>query len=217
MKIPLYAALFAATLATPALAFTNLDFESATPPPGDPSSIVGLSWDVAAPGWSHSTGDDTDFVYYGAPPLGLSQYYLLSAVDSWPSLLLAGNYSLSFSNGVIDREDPASAFAQAYIAQTGSIDSTAQFIELLAIGSLQVSIDGNTIAMTAIGGNRYRGDISAWAGQTVELRITNGSSLQSDALTVDDIRLVPVPVPATLGLYAGALATLAAWRRRSHS
>lgn len=194
-------------------AFTNLDFESAQPPAGEPQQILFLDWSVGAPGWSHSSGPDTSYVYYGAPHVGTTQWYLLASEYSHPASLLAGSYSLSFSSGYDDPHEPVN-WIQAYIAQTGFIPGNAQYIELLAAGSpFAVSIGGNSIALTALGGNLYRGDISAYAGSTQELRITNLADTQGIALAVDNVSFA-VPLPPGFGLYAAGLATIALSRRR---
>src|SRR3954452_7314851 len=59
-----------------AQSFVNLNFEAAQVVSHDP--VFGfLDWNLAAPGWSHSSGSDTTIVYYGQEHLGGTQYYML--------------------------------------------------------------------------------------------------------------------------------------------
>ena len=54
--------------------FVDLDFDQAQVPDPDAST---LSWEQGAPGWGHSDGDSTGFLYYNFSHAGYSQYYAL--------------------------------------------------------------------------------------------------------------------------------------------
>ena len=188
-------------------AFTNLDFESVLPfEPNGP--IQFLDWSVAAPGWSHSAGDDTDSVYYGAPHVGISQWFLLAGEGSW-SAPLAGNYSLVFKSGNSDSQGEGS-WVNAYIAQSGIIPENTNSIQLLATGPISVTIGGNLIALSDLGNNLYRGDVSAYAGLNEELRITNIANGIYTPITIDNIEFLSVPVPASAWLFGSSLIGLVA-------
>jgi hypothetical protein len=191
-------------------AFANLDFESAQPPAHDPESIQLLDWSIAAPGWGHSNGDDTSAVYYGVPHVGVSQWFLLTDISPF---VLAGHYSLSFKSGYASSMGEG-GWINAYIAQTGIIPQDAENIQLLATGPVNVTIGGNSIALTALGNNMYVGNISAYAGLNEELRIINASAIgDSTSITIDNIQFSPVPLPAGLGLFSSSLAGLLIFRK----
>ena len=60
----------------PVCGFTNLDFEDATVVSNDP--VFGfLDWNLAAPGWEHSSGSATEIIYYGNIHLGTDQVFFL--------------------------------------------------------------------------------------------------------------------------------------------
>ena len=65
----------------------------------------------------------------------------------------------------------------------------------------------------------WSGDVSAFAGQVVELRIGDlGSPREMPTLFIDDIRFLPIPEPSTtalLGLGMLVLPFAAAWSSRS--
>lgn len=193
-------------------AFTNLDFEDGQVPNPDPGTIQILDWSIAAPGWSHSTGDDTSGVYYGAPHAGLSQWFLLGGANSWSSL--AGNYSLVFKSGYADSMGEGD-WVNAYIAQTGVIPENASSIQLLATGSFEVTIGGASITLSALGNNAYIGDISAYAGLNEELRISNAVAVgQFNPATIDNIEFLSTPLPAGWGLFSSSLGGLLLLRKR---
>ena len=186
--------------------FVNLDFEGATVVSNDPFFGF-LDWNLAAPGWSHSSGSDTSIIYYGHEHVGATQYYMLySAVSpaAAPGTQLAGQYSLGFSSGYASSA-PGAPWVQAYLAQTGLIASNARSIQFLARGnSFALFVGGIQVPLLSLGGNTYAGDISAFAGTTVEFRIVNTSLAVHDPVVVDGIVFSPtvVPEPSTLALFA---------------
>src|ERR1051325_10010393 len=79
-------------------AFINLDFEDAVAVQNN-ETYGWLDWDVAAPGWSHSPGTSTQWIYYQNEHLGMDQIFVLRDATSpnyAPGSQLAGDYSLSF-------------------------------------------------------------------------------------------------------------------------
>ena len=193
--------------------FTNLDFEQAQVVLNDPD-FGALDWNLAVPGWSHSSGSDTEFVYYGLTHVGGTQYFLLVDSVSSPDSLLDGRYSLAFQSG-FEQSNVPSPFVHAFISQEGEIPSGARYLRLLATGPFGVFIDGVSVPMEPLGGTAYMGDISAFSGTTAELKIVNTTSTFNDAVVVDDIALLPVPEPGTNALMLAGFAWLAiAMRRR---
>ena len=197
--------------------FTNLGFESARVVVNDPTFGF-LDWNLAAPGWSHSSGSDLGIVYYRNEHLGLTGYYMLydSVSPAFaPGTQLAGRYSLGFSSGYANSGFGA-PWQQNYLSQTGSVASDIQSFRLLARGSFDVLMGGAAIPMQSLGGDLYAGDISAFAGTTTEFRIVNTATTIHTPVIVDNITFSPIPVPepsmfALVGM--GAMAWLIVRRR----
>ncbi|HBO43033.1 MAG TPA: hypothetical protein DD670_03685 [Planctomycetaceae bacterium] len=204
-------------------AITNGDFESATVVLNDPNFGF-LDWSLAAPGWGHSPGDSTDSVYYKNIHIGWDQWFLL--VDHNSNQLglspLQGNYSLAMK---ID----GGGWNQNYLTQTCTLPLDVGTISLLvSAGSsyFDVQFNNEPIGMVAQGDWRYSGDISRFAGQTVEIKIINQSPLPQPPdfipgyIMVDDIRIEPktVPEPATWCILTFGLAvwTMARPHRRRY-
>ncbi|MDB4353843.1 PEP-CTERM sorting domain-containing protein [Akkermansiaceae bacterium] len=190
--------------------FSNLDFESATVVPNDPSGS--LDWNLAVPDWSHSTGDDTARVYHEFPHVGTTQFFLLA--DSATSVSpLAGQYSLVLRSGHQFGNDLSSPWVNAYISQEGSIPVYANSLQMLAIGSFQVMVDGVNIPMISLGGDLYEGDISQYSGAMAEIKIINSANDFDQSLIVDNITFIIVPEPSSLGLVL--MSAILVIRRRS--
>jgi hypothetical protein len=201
--------------------FVNANFESASTQP----SSVGyplLEWGTAAPGWSHSSGMDTSYVYYGHPHAGASQYYLLMDSTSpiyAPGTQLAGNYSLAFMSGRANAFDFNSPWVNAYISQTRTVPTTSLSLRMLAVGPFEVRIGEVVVPMYSLGGNSYGGDISGFAGLLAEVKIINTAPPFGGAPTVvDNVFFSPVAIPEpssfALGLTAAALLR---FRRHKHA
>jgi hypothetical protein len=66
----------------------------------------------------------------------------------------------------------------------------------------------------------HSGDVSAFAGQVVDLRIVDNSpnvggiGVSNDLLVVDEIRLLPIPELPPVALLALGFAAMGAWRCR---
>ena len=200
--------------------FVNLNFEDAVVQPLPPDNIF-LEWSLAAPGWNHSGGFSTSFVYYHQEHVGSEQIFLL--VDSTspvspPGAQLAGNYSLAFASGVSN--DVSGIWVNAYISQSGLIPSSARSIRMLASGApFQVFIGGVEIPMLSLGGNSYGGDISGLGDSTADLTIVNAASIGNvhDYTIVDNIQFSPeaIPEPSVIALiFIGGGVLI--YARRSH-
>jgi hypothetical protein len=196
--------------------FINLGFEQAIIQPRDPTFGF-LEWSLAAPGWSHSTGLDTETVYYGATHLGSSQYFLL--VDRFSRLHspLELSHSLAFASG-FESGDPAGPWVNAYISQTGLIPVFAQSLRFQATGNFGVGVNNSALTLYPLGGNSYAVDISAYAGTVAELKVLNTSGpLDFTPALVDAFAFssTPVPEPKGLGVLGLTIVTAwALWRRR---
>ena len=231
-----YRTLFSILLsATTAHAFINLNFELAFTPSDDPDGSfypdpnpVYLDWALAVPGWSNHFGNDIGVCYRPTCHAGSNPtYFLLEAPNNpdTPSVTLEGNYSLEFVSGDVylpspDPNDPFenSVYTHAFVSQEGTIPTGTSSIQLLARGTFQVFFDDNEIVMTEDEDsmNLWLGDISAYQGQTGELKIMESLPGEESYGTVilDDIRFI-VPEPASYALFVsiGCLALLGSRHR----
>ena len=202
--------------------FVDLDFDAARLPVPTPAI---LPWPEAAPGWGHSDGDSTGDVYFNFSHVGYSQYYVL---ESTPFGSSSGPYAFGMRSGTFHEQEPRGDFVQAFLSQTGRLGPGVTSVSLLASSALFVlSLNGQAIDMRPVGLDpasptypedvltyvgEWTGDASSFAGQAVDLRITD--LLPRDdfsALVVDEIQFLPVPEasPAAsfgLGLLAMLLA-----------
>ncbi len=197
--------------------FVNLYFEDAVVQPTIP--FYGwLDWNLAAPGWSHSSGADTYHLFYQHGHLAGSQIYYL--VDSTSPVNAPGalddQYSLAFASGYMDALSPSADWVNAYISQTGLIPGGTKSLQLLATGPFTVSVGGVNIPMVSLGDNLYGGDVSAFAGNVTELKIINTSpvGLVQNLTTVDDITFSPMAVPEPSGAGLATMVTMAMLVRR---
>ncbi|HEY9171162.1 MAG TPA: PEP-CTERM sorting domain-containing protein [Verrucomicrobiae bacterium] len=204
------AVLLAAGSACQALAqgtFQNLDFENGSfvPIPGQLNTV---EFTPAMPGWTGYVGtNQINSILYN--DLFLSSPGIAIWGPNYPSPgLYHGQYFIvlqsSFPDGAI----------QAAIAQTGRIPAAARSIQFYASGPVSVTFGEQSIPSYLLGGSWdtffvYGGDISAYAGQTGELRFTGGARL-------DYIRFSsqPIPEPATLWLVGLGASLLAFTHRR---
>lgn len=208
-----------------AQAFEDLDFDAATA--GPPFSVFAMPWDQAAPGWSHPDGDSTSYVSW-FPNAGYSQSYVL--LQS-PFGAASGAYGFGLKSGSYDEDDPGSAFVYADISQTGQLGAQVTTVSLLSSSYLfGVTLDGTGIAMQPVGldptsptyaqdlmgySGEWTGDVSAFAGQVVDLQITDLITMPNPPLLeIDQIAFLPIPEPAMATMLAlGLLAALLGERR----
>jgi hypothetical protein len=128
-----------------------------------------------------------------------------------------GNYFVVLQAGH-EPGAPAGVLADASIAQFGTVPTFAQSIQFLSSQGMAngaVSFGGQALPFTLLaiepsGWGRWGADITAFAGQSGELRFTALGLPGPDlGFFLDDIRFSPIPVPepSTWGLLAlgGAL------------
>lgn len=194
--------------------FQNFDFEQANVPvvpPGQYGADVPVGQGL--PGWTAYTSDSTTpvgMVLHNNLSLGAPAISILG--PSWTSGgILQGNYSV-----LLQPSFPGLA-VEPSIAQTGMIPVASQSIRYsskLFYETAGVSFGGQTLPVSILGGSLAAGfifgaDVSAFGGQTGELRFSGGGYL-------DDIFFSPQPIPEprAIGLFAlGAL--FLGWRLRN--
>lgn len=214
-------------LSSEAESFINLDFEQANiaapgPFPGT------LPWEAAAPGWEHSAGDSTEYVYYLNGHLGYSQSYIL--FDAAHSVFgpVSGAFAMMMRSGSFREHVPRGEFVNTFLAQTGMVPFNARTLRLLsnnfhfeasiddvAIDMLPVGLDHNSPNYAedrAVYRGEFVGDISSFAGRVAELKILNTYPSEGESsskfLTIDNIRFVPLPEPASGALISLGVAVL---------
>jgi len=218
------AVLWSAAASAAAQNFVDLDFDAPRLPVPTPTF---LSWSEGAPGWGHSDGDSTGDVYFDFAHLGYSQFYVL---EPTPFGAAAGPYAFGMRSGTLHEQEPRGDFVQAFLSQTGRLDPGVTSVSLLASSPFfSLSLDGRPIDMRPVGLDpssptypddvrayigEWTGDVSAFAGQVVDLRITDLLPPGDfSPLVVDEVRFLPVSEPALAGLFGlGLLATLFAAR-----
>lgn len=210
--------------------FQDLDFDSAVVPidsEGFPVSY--LTWSQGAPGWGHPAGDSTDYIGT-IPNAGYSQTYVL--LQS-PYGAASGPYGLGMRGGNYTEGDPTSAFVDAFISQTGTLATNVTSVSLLASNvRFELTLNGTPIDMRPIGldpnsptyqddllnySGEWTGDVSGFAGQTVELKVTDlDTRLNPPLFAVDQIQFLPsVPEPSTAALWVLGLLGALLTRRRA--
>jgi hypothetical protein len=196
-------------------AFQNLDFESANVPdvptnqPGAPVNV-----DMGMPGWTVNPLYEGFGVGHNTVSLG-GAVVAIEGPQFFSSQILEGNYT-AYVQGSL-----AGIPENAYIAQTGQIplnsESLTFYVNQSPFATFQVTFGGQPIPVEQIGvGSNYDimgGDISAYAGQTGELRFT---ALPDTGGFLDNIQfsMSPVPEPATLAVFASGTLLLVLRRRR---
>ena len=216
--------------------FTDLDFESPTPIafPGPPGGSV--YFDAALPGWIGFSGtNQLDWVLYDVSFLDSTGIAILDANSSSFVLgarVIQGNYSVLLEAGV--QLGSSTIPADVSLSQTGlvpagtkSLTFLAQPNDLPAASSFTVSLGGVNLnlissAVTNETYSLYEADVSAFAGQTAELKFTlsaqNPYTGQLHTLTLDDIQFSPnsipgpIPEPGALSLLAIGVVALGIWR-----
>jgi hypothetical protein len=220
------AASLAASHGTP---FSNLGFESVSPPlmPNDPQGYGRVPLSSALPGWP---------AFAGLTPIELvltnGMFFDSAGVSLYGpggGRVIEGNYTAFFQSG-FPLFNPTGQISAA-IAQIGQVPSDAQSILLKAqvlFGPFSVRLGSQDLSMTplSVGPNYtlYGANIPGMAGQTEELRITAYN--QPDApgfmhtwLWVDSISFSPdivVPEPSVVALLlcGGLLFGLSIWRKQ---
>ena len=224
------AVLSSAAMCASAQNFVDLDFDQVqlpAPGPGFPPQT--LPWDEGAPGWGHSDGDSTGYVYYLLSHAGYSQYYVLMSAPFGPA---SGPYGLGMRSGTFYEQEPRGGFVEAFLSQTGRLGAAVTSVNLLTSSDQFVlSLNGQAIDMRPVGLDpasptyaedvltyvgEWTGDVSGFAGQVVELKITDLLDPSNfSPLVVDEIQFLPVPEASMVALFGLGLLTLlgaAQWR-----
>lgn len=210
-------------------AFQNLDFESAHVPDLPPETYEYVPFSDALPGW---TG------YFGTNPattalqntltLGLYSVSILGPDFTFPGggvQILDGQYSAMIQAG----ENPPNPPVPTSIAQTGLVPFGSHSIQMSVWGNLpsdinglSVTLGGQPISLLVVAESLHNytvyGDVSSFAGQTLELRIT-ASPLPTDSNTtfeLDDISFSPAYVPEPRMAALLVMGALLIFRRDFH-
>jgi hypothetical protein len=194
--------------------FVNLNFESANLPilfPGQYGGQVPVT--NALPGWQAFLGTDLQStVWYNEATIGSAAVWVVGPnFEFWSPI--EGNFTVLLTAG---------GGNSASISQTGFIPSATKSLQARIVTgpeNFHFSLGGVMIPMSELSSNPdytlYGGDVSAFANQIAELRITAPTtpSNPSYGFRLDSIVFSsqPIPEPSTLGLFAvGAL--LLGWR-----
>lgn len=209
------ALLASVTLAARAQTFVNLGFEQASLP--DPQQGISLTWGQGAPGWNHNESAEGDFLGYPDVNAGFSVSYALFPLSDCCANYGLGSFALAMHSGTFYEHEPRGPFVQASVWQTGVIGLGVKTVSMFASNAaFSLTLDGTVIDMRPVDldpasptyetdlqhyGGQWTGDVSAFAGQVVELRINDLALPENEPrLLIDDIRLLPVPEPSTATL-----------------
>jgi hypothetical protein len=189
--------------------FQNLDFEHPILPL-TPDQINRVPTSDALPGWAaYIGGIQIDRVVYNGISLGAAMISFHGPESSMVPVI-QGQYRVYLQPGW------GPDFTHVAIAQTGTIPTTALSLRFyMAYAGPEVLFKGQQLSTTLLGagpnGSELFGvDISAFAGQTGELRFEGSGVL-------DNIQFSPnaVPEPSVVALL-GLAAMGFAWRRACH-
>lgn len=199
--------------------FQNLDFESAVivPVPGLPGVV---EFAPALPGWTGYLGTNRQtLALFNNLFVGSAGIALLGPGWSGGGII-AGNYTAVLQAGSEDGSP-----ADAAIAQSGLVPPGTRSIQLVSSGERNgfvVSLGGQQLSLVILGAqngyNIYAGDITQFAGETEDLRITALSApLRPGNLYLDSITFssLPIPEPRAINLLLCGAAVLgwSRWRR----
>jgi hypothetical protein len=192
--------------------FQNLDFENGTfiPISGDPFGRV--QFGAALPGWTGYIGtQQIDWVLYNN--LFLSEPGLAIFGSNYPT---PGLFHGEFF--VVLQDSFSTPSIMPALAQTGMIPATAQRIQMLSnnpyMPGFTLLFQNQPIPLQYLGDASngravWGGDISAYAGQTGELRFVGGGYLDHIQFSSE-----PIPEPNAVALFLMGTACWFAWRRR---
>jgi hypothetical protein len=138
-------------------------------------------------------------------------------------------------SGTFHEQAPRGDFFQAFLSQTGKLSATATSVSLLTNSVFfGLSLNGQAIDLRPVGLDpasptcadnvltyvgEWTGDVSAFAGQVIELKITDLlPPTNFSPLDIDEIRFLPVPETSAGTLFGPGLLTVllaARWRPTS--
>ncbi len=185
--------------------FQNLDFEAAQLILVDP--VIGY-YDFAAalPGWSGYIGGvlQTKFI----PSMPLDPRFAYITILAPPIIAPQGRYAVSFKDG---KDQLTGATIPVTLSQTGLVPAGTKSLEFIAAGDgTAVSLGGHELTKVELGPDRWGADISAYAGQTLELQFSVYAPF------LDDIRFSSsaIPEPSVFALAGMGLAAVVVARLR---
>jgi hypothetical protein len=196
----------------PGQEFVNLDFEDADVP-AIPADTYGPFVDpaLAFPGWTvllngsaYPTSTFYNDLSLGGPAISLMGPDYPSAMRYYP---LEGCYSVLLMYFGIGNP-PA-------LGQTGFIPYGTQSISIL--GDTVIEVNGVNIPLTYTSNGRSAGDISMFAGQTVQLTVTTANSVKPGGYIwdyFDDVEFSPVQIPEPSVCCLATLCIVLFYRRR---
>lgn len=177
--------------------FENLNFEQAKIilDPGSPYYPYSVSVTNGLPGWTTYGGTFGGYIFYddislGAPAISIHD-------TNGPISLISGHYTAFLQAGTYPNQPPANVA----LGQVGFVPLDARSIQFKASAPLALSLAGQAIPVFQIGSGPnyaiYGADISQFAGQTVDLRI---STLQTSnnlfySSSLDDIVFSASAIP----------------------
>ncbi|HEY6167313.1 MAG TPA: hypothetical protein VI454_04690 [Verrucomicrobiae bacterium] len=210
--------LFAFITTVSGASFQNLGFELADlapVPSGEYGNFVPAT--NAIPKWEGYLGaSPATQVWHNNLALGSANISILGPY--WPTAaIIEGQYTVVLQSGV-----GIGGYVGAAIAQTGFMPSNSLSIQLKVLGAnLDVTFAGTVIPLIQLGGGSnyvlYGGDVSAFAGQVGELRLTSvpTSERPFNNVSIDAIAFSPEPIPEPqVYCLFGTAMLLVAWRLR---
>jgi len=200
--------------------FSNFDFERANIPAIPPSNLVSVPIADGMPGWIGYLGtNQLTSVLHNGLTIGSASISILGP-DYFENGIIEGHYTAVLQAGFDGLVGVG--FADASLAQVGLVPASARILQLKELGAnFSVTFDGQNIPLSAIGSGAnytlYEGDISAFAGQTGELRFSALTTLNQpySGVSFDSVKFTSVPEPSVISLVAAcaAVMALAFWRR----
>jgi len=183
--------------------FRNLNFEAARVPDLPPDSIGEVvPRSQALPVWLAQVGANTDpssnhnFLFHGTAGISIfgPQSPMIAPEGRYFVVLQAGQNPMTPPGGLVD----------ASISQFGTVPTFAQSVQFLSsqgMPNAALSFGGQLLPFTLLsiepsGWGRWGADITAFAGQSGELRFSAlGMPGPDFGFFLEDIRFSPLPVP----------------------
>jgi hypothetical protein len=226
-----------AVLPVTAAEFRNLGFEEYTPLyPEDPDWSGPFLASQAIPGWR-----------WGCDGVLVDEwmhYNIMAAPDHIEFAVVSSNYTRTASlqpewsggvpasfgqytlNASVATSFAINSITNLCLGQNGTIPSNAQTLSFATwspggVGLMQLNFGTNILALRNAGvtadGEIWTADISAFAGQTDELKFTFTQDTQLQFFFLDNLSFSAVPEPTTLAIFmSGALVLLIRGGRRWH-